>query len=153
MRRFGKWLSLLAIVSLFFVLAPITSYATTTAHAVASVATAPPSILGIPLSTATVLAFTTAYFMPLVSALLSHPRWSQNVEGYITIVLASVSGFLTEWANSTDASHYDWKKALVISGLALATAIAGRVGLWRKTALAAALSAFPAVSPAAPPNG
>lgn len=147
MRNVLKAFAFFLLLCAAFTLAPISAFAS----ALNSVASAPPSILGVPLTPATVLAFATSFFMPLVSALVSHPKWSATVEGYITLVLAAVSGFLTEWANSSDASHYDWKKAVVISGIALFTAVAGRLGLWKGTGLSAALSNFPATASAPPP--
>lgn len=111
----------------------------------------PPAVFGIPLTTATVLAFLVSVFVPLVSALLSRPKWSEKVEGYITLVLAAVTGFLTEWADSSDATHYDWKKALLISFVSLTLAVLGRLGFWKGTDLTQALSNFPSVNPAPPP--
>lgn len=151
-RRLAVVLGFAAFLFACFTLAPIQSVFAAT-HAVALATVNQPSILGIPLSTATVLAVAISYFMPLVSALVSLPHWSQTVEGYITLVLATANGFLTEWANTSDASHYDWKKALVLAGVSLAVAIAGRIGLWKKTPLSAALSTFPKPVSAPPPNG
>lgn len=139
-RNVLKAFAFLVLLCAAFTLAPVSNL---WADAAGVASTAPPVVFGIPLTTATVLAFMTSVFMPLVSALISRSHWPEKVEGYITLVLATANGFLTEWAVSPDADHYDWKKALVITFISLTLAVLGRLGFWKGTDLTQALSNFP----------
>lgn len=74
-------------------------------------------------NTATILALVTAVIIPHVSSLLSNnrliPAWAG---GYVTLFLATVSGFCSEWAASPN--RYNWKQgALTALGAFLLAAL------------------------------
>jgi hypothetical protein len=75
------------------------------------------------LNTATILALMTSVIIPHASSLLSNnrliPAWAG---GYVTLVLAAVSGFCSEWA--AQPNHYNWKQgALTALGSFLLAAL------------------------------
>lgn len=82
------------------------------------------------LSTATALALILSVFIPLVSALTERFKIPQPWTGVVTVVLAAVNGFFTEWANSSGPTHYDWKTAAGIALGSLLLAMVGHVVAW-----------------------
>ena len=91
--------------------------------------------------TATILALLVSIVIPLVSTLLMKAHWPVDVMSYLTIVLAAINGFVTEWAQSPNANHYDWKTAVGISLSSLVVALISRRGLWVGTKTDAKLAA------------
>lgn len=92
------------------------------------------------LNTATVLSLLIGVVIPHLSALLSGtkaiPAWAG---GYITLVLAAVTGFLSEWAK--DPNHYDWQRGALNAGVALLFAVISHYGVLRSTPVQAKLLA------------
>jgi hypothetical protein len=69
--------------------------------------------------------------LPLVSSLLTTTKMPDEVRGILTLVLAGVTGTVTEWAKSGDG--FDWRTAVKTALVAFVIAVAGRVALWRGT--------------------
>lgn len=91
------------------------------------------------LDTATALAFAVSVLIPAVSALLARPRWPAGVVGLTTLALTTLNGFLTEWADSPDASHYHWQQAAGIAFTSYIIAALAHFQLWKGTATEAKL--------------
>jgi hypothetical protein len=92
-------------------------------------------------NTALILALVVSIVIPLVAALLTRAKIPANVTGVITMFLAAVNGFATEWAQSSNATHYDWKSAAGISLFSFIVAVASHYGVWKSTTLEAQLLA------------
>jgi hypothetical protein len=88
------------------------------------------------LNTATILSLLLGVVIPHVSALVSGtkviPKWAG---GYVTLVLAGLTGFLTEWSQTPN--HYDWKHGALNAGTALVFAFLTHVGALTDTPLQA----------------
>ena len=97
-------------------------------------------------STAVILALILSVFIPLVSSLLSRTHWPSEVTGILTLTIATANGFFTEWAQSSDSGHYDWKTALGIAIYSFVIAVVGRLALWKGTQTDATILQFPRVS-------
>lgn len=82
-------------------------------------------------NTALVLTIIVSLVIPLISALLSRTHWDQTVTGLITMLLAAVTGFFTEWINSNNATHYDWHTALGLALFSFIVAVATHYGVWK----------------------
>lgn len=100
------------------------------------------------LSTAVILSLVLSLFIPLVSALLSHIVLPPIYAGVITIVLAAINGFFTQWANASNLNNYDWNTALGIALFSLLVAIASHFGIWKSTPVEAKLYQLGAKQPA-----
>lgn len=75
------------------------------------------------LSTASILAIVLSIVIPGISALAERIGIPQQFSGIVTAIIAAANGFITEWAQSSNANTYDWRTAL---GLALGSlAVAG----------------------------
>lgn len=85
------------------------------------------------LDTSTVLMVATSVLIPLLSSLLSRAHWPSEVTGLLTLLIAAASGFLTDWYAAPNATHYDWKTAAVLAGVAYLTAVLARIQLWAGT--------------------
>ena len=126
MRLLLRSLTYILFIYTCFILAPISSFADTV-----DTRTGPLVVFGIVVDTAFMLALITGTIIPLVSSLLSKTHWSSGVTGVITMALAAISGFFTEWAQSSNASHYDWKHAVLIAIGTLLMAFLGRNVAWK----------------------
>lgn len=83
--------------------------------------------------TATTLAVVLSFVIPALSAAAARGKIPANVAGGITLVVAALNGFFTEWADSSSATHYDWKSAAGIALFSLGVAILSHYGLWKGT--------------------
>lgn len=92
--------------------------------------------------TAQTLAVLSGLIIPGVSALLAKGKIPANVAGFLTLVLAAVSGFVAEWATSSNATQYDWKTAAGVSLFSLLVAIGAHYGFWKGTEVQAHLLAI-----------
>ena len=101
-------------------------------------------------NTALILLLVTSLVIPLVSELLSKAHWSEQATGLITMLLAAVGGFCTEWSQSPNMDHYDWKTAAGAALLAFVIAVAAHYGVWKGGSLAAKLRT---VGPGGAPAG
>ena len=111
-----------------FILAPITAIAETTSTTV----TGPLMVFGIVVDTAFVLSMLTSVVIPLITSFLGRQHWGAWL-GFITLAIATLNGFLTEWAQSSDRNHYDWKHALLIALGSYLFAVMGRLNIWKGT--------------------
>lgn len=73
-----------------------------------------------------VLMIATSYLIPGVAALLTHFKLPSSVTGVIALVLAAISGFLTE----AQAPNFDWKHGLLYMLLNLGIALIAHKQLW-----------------------
>jgi TM2 domain-containing membrane protein YozV len=85
------------------------------------------------LSTSVILTWVISLILPLVSAGLSRIVVPPVYAGVITIVLAAITSFFTEWAGDANLSHYDWKEHLGIGLGSLFIALATHFGVWKST--------------------
>jgi hypothetical protein len=91
------------------------------------------------LNTATILALVLSLIIPLVSALLARIVLPEQYEGVITIFLAAVTGFFTQWASAGNLDSYDWHKSLGIALFSFLAAVAAHFGVWKSTSVEAKL--------------
>jgi len=89
--------------------------------------------------TAIVLAIVLSWAIPALSALVAR---THVMAGFLTLLIAAVNGFVSQWAAAPDVAHYDWKSALLVALVSFLVAVGGHYGLW-KGPLADALVAFP----------
>lgn len=82
----------------------------------------------------------TGIVLPGVASLLSRQHFPSMVTAGITVVLAAVTGFATDLA---DSGNFHWSTAVVKSGLAYVAAAVARSQFWRGTTGDAKLLAFP----------
>lgn len=80
--------------------------------------------------TAMVLSLVLSVFIPLLSSLLGRAHWPSEVLGIFTLAISTVNGFFTEWSESSNSHHYDWKTALGIALGSFVFASLGRIVLW-----------------------
>ena len=85
----------------------------------------------------TIIGLVLSILIPLLTSLLAKAHWPTEIQSLITIVLATATGFLTEWIDA--GSTFDWKTALGLSLGSMLVAIAARYGFWRETPLDAKL--------------
>lgn len=83
--------------------------------------------------TATSLAVVLSFVIPALSALLAKGKVPQNVAGALTLLIAALNGFFTEWADSSGPTHFDWKTAAGIAAFSFLVAVASHYGLWKDT--------------------
>jgi hypothetical protein len=83
--------------------------------------------------------------LPLVSSLITTTKMPDEVRGIATLVLAGVTGVVTEWAKAGDG--FDWRTAVKTALVAFVIAVAGRVALWRGTKTDAKLLAVGSKAP------
>jgi hypothetical protein len=67
--------------------------------------------------------------LPLASSLLTTTAMPDEVRGILTLLLAGVTGVVTEAAKAGDG--FDWRAAVKTALVAFIVAVAGRVALWR----------------------
>lgn len=91
--------------------------------------------------TATSLAIVLSFVIPALSALLAKGKIPANVAGALTLLIAALNGFFTEWAESSGPTHFDWKTAAGIAAFSYLVAVASHYGLWRDTKVQAELLA------------
>lgn len=92
--------------------------------------------------TAQTLAVMASLIIPGVSALLAKGKIPANVAGFLTLVLAAVTGFVTTWADSSNSTHYDWKTAAGTALFSLVVAVGAHYGFWKGTEVQAHLLAI-----------
>lgn len=97
------------------------------------------------LNTATIISLIVSVIIPLLSSLLGRAHWPSEVLGILTLVLATVNGFFTEWQAS---DRFDWRHALLLAVGSFVVAVLSRYGLWKGTRTDAKVLAFPAPKPA-----
>lgn len=85
------------------------------------------------LDTATILALLGSVIIPAVSQLIARAHWSNGVVGLISLTLAAINGFVSQWADATDASHYNWQRALGVTLMSYILTVLAHYGLWRNT--------------------
>lgn len=90
--------------------------------------------------TATILYVVASIAIPGVAALLAKAHWDGFVVGLISLALATVNGFVSTWAASSNVNHYNWQTAATASVLSFGIAVlGGRVGLLKGTKVDAKL--------------
>lgn len=126
-RNVVKALVYFVLLCAAFTLAPLSNaFADATSTSVA----APMQILGITISTATVISLAVSLVIPAVSALVSKNR---AIAGFVTPLLAAANGFLTELGSVPDLGRYDWKAGLGTAIISYLLAVAGHYGIWKGT--------------------
>jgi hypothetical protein len=84
------------------------------------------------LTTATILALLISVIIPHLTSLVSNtkivPVWAG---GYVTLFLAAVTGFCSEWAQSPN--DYNWRQGLATAIGAFVVAVVSRVGVLKNT--------------------
>lgn len=93
-------------------------------------------------NTALVLLLVTSLLIPLVSSFLTRAHWSAQATGIITMLLAAIGGFATEWSNSPNLNHYDWKTAAGTALFSFVVAVAAHYGVWAGGPAESRLRAF-----------
>jgi len=85
---------------------------------------------------ATALALVVSVVLPLVSSLLTKESMPAEVRGILTLLLATVTGFVTEWAHAAASSDvsFRWQAAAGTAAVSFVIAVLSRYGLWRGTA-------------------
>jgi hypothetical protein len=91
--------------------------------------------------TATIVSLVVSVLIPLCSATLTRAHWPVELLGVLTMALAVVNGFFTEWADA--GSHFDWQVALSRAVVSFVLAVAAHYGVWKGTATTSKLIAFP----------
>lgn len=82
--------------------------------------------------TAAVIVAIAAFVIPALSALATKaPSWST---GFVTIVLAGITGFVAEAAKAGDG--YDWKRSAAATLASVGIALIAQLQLWGRTAVA-----------------
>lgn len=82
-------------------------------------------------STAAVLGILISVVIPAVSSLLSRTHWDSFVTGLITLALATLNGFLVEWAHV--GASFDWRGAVMAALSSYVIAVLVRMGLLKGT--------------------
>ena len=85
--------------------------------------------------TALILSITLSVFIPLLSAAIRWRKLPADLVGVLTLVISAINGFVTEWAESSDVNHYDWRTALGIMLYSLIFAVAAHYGFWKNTSI------------------
>jgi uncharacterized membrane-anchored protein len=80
------------------------------------------------LHTATVIALLISTVLPLVSSLVTTVHMPPEVAGIVTLLLATVTGFLTEWHEAGDG--FRWQTAAGLAALSFLTAAVARARIW-----------------------
>lgn len=83
--------------------------------------------------TAQTLAVVLSFVIPALSALLARGKVPANVAGVLTLLISAIGGFATEWADSSNSTHYDWKTAAGVAAFSYAVAVLSHFGLWKGT--------------------
>ena len=87
-----------------------------------------------------VLSLLTSIVIPGLSSLLNVGKLPPNVSALITLALAAVNGFLTEWA--TSSGPFNWRAAALTALASYVVAALARVQLWAGTRTDAKLLAI-----------
>lgn len=67
--------------------------------------------------------------LPIVVALVTKRSWSPQTKALVLAALSALSGFLTEFINST---NFVWQQALLTSIMTFVVAVATYFGLWSR---------------------
>lgn len=95
------------------------------------------TLFGLP--PAVLIGLVASVFIPAVSSLVVRQHWDSFVAGFITLTLATATGFFSTWAANTGDFH--WKAALGATFASWLVALMSRIGLLKGTALDGALVA------------
>lgn len=79
------------------------------------------------LSAATTVALVASLAIPALSALLAKAHWPDWLVGVLSLGLAAVNGFVTEWVKAGDG--FAWKTALEVALGSYAIAVLSHYGL------------------------
>lgn len=84
---------------------------------------------------ATALALIVSVLLPLASSLLTKQSMPAEVRGILTLLLATVTGFVTEWAHAAASSDvsFRWQAAAGTAAVSFVIAVLARYGLWKGT--------------------
>ena len=98
-----------------------------------------------------ILSLLTSIVIPGLSSLLNVGKLPPNVSALITLLLAAVNGFLTQWA--TASGPFNWRAAALTELASYVVAALARIQLWAGTKTDAKLLAIgkPATVPGMPP--
>lgn len=91
--------------------------------------------------TTTVLYILASIVIPFVTSLVAQAHWDGFVLGLISLALSTVNGFVTTWADSSHANHYNWQTAVTASLFSFAIAFLARRQLLKDTKVDAKLLA------------
>ena len=100
-------------------------------------------------STALILSLLLSIVIPGVASLLNVGRLSPAVSGPITLLLAALNGFLTEWAAAPN--HFAWQPAALTALASYVIAALARHQLWAGTRTDAHLLAIGKPAAVTPP--
>lgn len=85
-------------------------------------------------SSAVILTILISMVLPLVSSLITRLHWPSEVQGAITVALATLTGFLMAWKAAADAGHdFAWRTAAGYAIGSYLIAALARLQLWAGT--------------------
>lgn len=85
--------------------------------------------------TAVAVVIIAGYVLPFATSLIGKAHWSGATLGFVTTLLAAVTGFFGEWASSPDIEHWDWRAGVALAFGAFLTSLASRALVLRSTPL------------------
>lgn len=92
--------------------------------------------------TAVAVVIIAGYILPFLTSLVAKAHWSGATLGFVTTLLAALTGFFGEWASSPDIEHWDWRSGVALAVGAFLTSLASRALVLRGTPLDAKLLAI-----------